>query len=267
VSTPHESWAEHYDLALERTFGGRYRDFTALTLSLIHEHVRPPARVVDFGAGTGRLTVPLALDGYEVTAVDPSPGMLAGLAHRMAVESEEPAPGSRRASSPARPSPSPMASTASGISKLEVVACAMQDYRTDRPHDLALCVFSVVSYLLDRRALWTAARAAARALRVGGLLLVDIPRREVFEGFDVESDDLLRHVEIEPRGGSLFLYREQGAVRGRGAIARQYEDVFELRCWAPAELRAAFEDAGFRVREDFSDLFVEWGAGYLLMER
>jgi SAM-dependent methyltransferase len=42
----------------------------------------PPARVLDAGAGTGFLSVPLAELGYQVTALDLSPGMLAHLRTR-----------------------------------------------------------------------------------------------------------------------------------------------------------------------------------------
>jgi SAM-dependent methyltransferase len=45
--------------------------------------------VVELGAGSGRIAVPLALDGHEVVAVDRSPGMLARLASRAAVAGVE----------------------------------------------------------------------------------------------------------------------------------------------------------------------------------
>ncbi len=44
----------------------------------------PPARVLDAGAGTGFLSLLLAGQGYEVTAVDLSPGMLARLRDKAA---------------------------------------------------------------------------------------------------------------------------------------------------------------------------------------
>ena len=40
------------------------------------------AKVLDFGCGDGRVAIPLAAMGYEVTGVDASPNMLAALAER-----------------------------------------------------------------------------------------------------------------------------------------------------------------------------------------
>ncbi len=41
-------------------------------------------RVLEYGCGTGRITLPLAAAGHDVTAVDPSSPMLARLAERLA---------------------------------------------------------------------------------------------------------------------------------------------------------------------------------------
>ncbi|MDZ7778491.1 MAG: class I SAM-dependent methyltransferase [Gemmatimonadota bacterium] len=235
---PHDVWARHYDRVLERTFGRDYETFTERTLTEIRARCRPPARIVDFGAGTGRLAVPLARDGYRVTAVDPSPAMLAVLDEKR------------------------------GGLPIECVAAGAETYRGAGEHDLALCVFSVFSYLLDERELRGAADAMAGAVRPGGLLLVSVPSRSVFESFDVETDDMIRCVEIEPEGdGSPFYrYRERTAVRGRGG-EETYEDAFRLRAWLRAEVIEALRGAGCTLEEDLSAGFVRWGADYLLLRR
>ena len=48
---------------------------------VIHQHLRshldpPPKPIVDVGGGAGHQSIPLAMAGYEVTIVDPSPWML-----------------------------------------------------------------------------------------------------------------------------------------------------------------------------------------------
>lgn len=59
---------------------------------VIHAHLRthlapPPLRIVDVGGGAGNQSIPLARDGYDVTIVDPSPGMLQRAERRLAEES------------------------------------------------------------------------------------------------------------------------------------------------------------------------------------
>ena len=73
---PHDSWAETYDVAYEKPFGGFYESLTTATLELVLGTILPPVRIVDFGAGTGRLSIPLAGHGFQMDAVDPSVGML-----------------------------------------------------------------------------------------------------------------------------------------------------------------------------------------------
>jgi len=82
----------------ERFVGGHYGSLRGrVRTHVIHEHLRahmapPPARLIDVGGGAGHQSIPLALDGYDVTIVDPSPWMLeqaaegaraAGLGHRI----------------------------------------------------------------------------------------------------------------------------------------------------------------------------------------
>ena len=71
----HDSWADDYDCAYKLQYqeGCRYQQFTDQTLDVIRQLEAPPARIVDFGAGTGRLAIPLARMGYRVTAVEASP--------------------------------------------------------------------------------------------------------------------------------------------------------------------------------------------------
>lgn len=61
---------------------------------VIDAHLRahlapPPSTVVDVGGGAGNQSIPLARDGYVVTIVDPSPGMLDRAAKAAAAEGRD----------------------------------------------------------------------------------------------------------------------------------------------------------------------------------
>jgi S-adenosylmethionine-dependent methyltransferase len=61
---------------------------------VVHQHLRqhlppPPAALVDVGGGAGNQSIPLAREGYQVTILDPSPGMLTQAAARLDHERSE----------------------------------------------------------------------------------------------------------------------------------------------------------------------------------
>lgn len=76
---PHSSWADVYVLAYDRSFGEFYNRLTVAIIQVITDRICPGGSIVDFGAGTGRLSIPLADKGFEVTAVDPCWEMLCQL--------------------------------------------------------------------------------------------------------------------------------------------------------------------------------------------
>ena len=73
---PHDSWAEVYDEAYTQSFGALYDMLTTKTLEVIRENTESGKDVLDIGAGTGRISLPLVRGGYSVCAVDPSTKML-----------------------------------------------------------------------------------------------------------------------------------------------------------------------------------------------
>lgn len=78
MADPYSVDARFYDLLHE----GQPEDDTGLWLAFAGRTDRP---VLEVGTGTGRVAIALALAGHRVTAIDPSPAMLA-LARRKAAE-------------------------------------------------------------------------------------------------------------------------------------------------------------------------------------
>ena len=180
MKTPHSSWAQHYDEAYRRSFGDFYDGLTQVTVDCIARIQPPPARIVDFGAGTGRLALPLTKAGYSVVATDPCAEMLAVLSSKAEKE---------------------------GLA-IQTVCCPMQDEFQSPPFDLALCVFTVLLYLLDEAALGASFQTAAAALRPGGRLLLDIPSRQIFHSYNRTAPDFVREVRVIPETEVLFRYEE-----------------------------------------------------------
>jgi len=152
---PHASWASVYDIAYEQSFGTFYKELTSVTIDVISNTIQPPARIVDFGAGTGRISIPLSAMGYNVFAVDPSSEMLDQL------------------------------SSKDRSSSVNVFNGKMQDFQSDIQFDMAICVFTVLIYVLDEESLEESIKVAADLLKSGGLLLIDIPSKAIFKIFNV----------------------------------------------------------------------------------
>jgi SAM-dependent methyltransferase len=234
--SPHSSWAEFYDTAYEQSFGPFYEQLTQGTLAEIRKWVQPPKRIVDFGAGTGRLSVPLAVEGYNVTAVDPCQEMIQQLKRK------QPDAG------------------------IKTKVCRMQDFHADEPFDMALCVCTVLLYLLDEEALENSVQAAANALRLGGLLLVDIPSRAIFQSFQRHTQEVERSVIVTPQGGNLYLYEEDTTIRSCGD-ATSYTEKFSIRYWTTEQIEAVLAKYGFLMKRGLTDEFLGTGSRYFLMAK
>jgi SAM-dependent methyltransferase len=81
AGSPERSWKDRDPASVWDKRAAAYHRFTrdgqrATEQELAVLHVRPDDTVLDVGAGTGRLAVPIARTAAHVTALDPSEGML-----------------------------------------------------------------------------------------------------------------------------------------------------------------------------------------------
>ena len=237
INQPHSSWAEVYDIAYQRSFGDFYTRLIDATVDLIAKTVMSHANIVDFGAGTGRLSIPLSLKGYAVTAVEPCEEMLIQLKSK-------------------------------DVSDLVKVACSkMEDFSGERNFDAALCVFTVILYLLDEDALRRSFEAANASLKPGGILILDIPSEATFTGYSRRDATFERVVTVTHKNENIYTYREELVVKRDGGESTLYKDEFQIRHWPSEQVFRILEDTGFSLSEDLSAYFPGTGSNYYILKK
>ena len=233
---PHSSWAEVYDLAYKRSFGESYNRLTAATVQVVEGSIRPGGSIVDFGAGTGRLSIPLAEKKYDVTAVDPSQEMLRQLEKKKREEM-----------------------------KLRTVCSQMQDFKEGN-FDFALCVFTVLLYFLDEESLTKAISAAYEALKPGGTLLIDIPSKSIFQSYSRVDDLIERFVSVTEENEDIYCYQEELTVKGPDDEST-YFDEFYIRYWPSDFVSTILSKTGFTLEADLTTHFSGAGSRYWIMKK
>ena len=157
---------------------------------------RHPGVVLDVGAGTGRVALPLARAGHRVVALERDASLAAELARRAAAPSD----GGR-----ALP--------------IEVRCADACDFVLDRPVSLVIVPMQTIHLLNDRAAFLGCAR---RALVPGGVLAVALLGEGV-EPFELELDpDAVQLGAVRYESAPTALRRRDGAVvleRRRSRIA------------------------------------------------
>jgi len=235
TSDNHRSWAKYYDEVNRRCFGEYYDQLTKQTLQQIGT-LGEKLCIADFGAGTGRLSIPLSALSHEVTAIEPSKAMLEQL----------------------------LAKIADG--RVQTHNASLSSYTGPGGHDLALAVFTVIAYILTPEELTASFANAAKSMKPDGALLIDVPRSVLFRDNHVRTDGLTRDITFTPLGNGLFNYHESTQLTTNDGLV-SYEDSFRLRHWTTDEVRAALSAAELAVTEDWSARFPMAGAEYWLCRR
>jgi SAM-dependent methyltransferase len=237
-SVPHATWDSVYDLAYERSFGAFYAGLTEATIGVISDRINPPSSIIDFGAGTGRFSLPLADMGYRVTAVDACPEMLDELASK------------------------------AGNTEVKRCLARMEDFTSKETFDAALCVFTVILYMLTQECLDRALRAAHTSLKPGGLFLIDVPSEDLFQSYTKSDEQLSRTVSIEPIGNHLYRDVESSEVHSnQGVGPKRYEDEFTIRHWQSELVMEIAAGVGFSIESDLTENFEGAGLKYYALRK
>jgi SAM-dependent methyltransferase len=230
-----DDYAPFYDWENARTLGRRDVAFWQRLAS----GVRGP--VLELGCGTGRIAVPLARAGIKLVGIDRSGRMLARAAKRAA------AVRARRRRG-----------------RLALVRGDIRHLPFPAGHfGFVIGAYGILQSLLSDRDLGATLRSAARVLKPGGLLGIDlvpdVPRWREYDG-RVQMRGrmrggahltLIESVRQEP--GKRQTTFEQRYVERRGRDVREHRFELTFRTLSIPEMRRRLERTGFRVRAALGD--------------
>jgi SAM-dependent methyltransferase len=193
--------------------------------------------VLEVMCGTGRVLVPLARAGFDVTGIDANERMLE--VARKKLENEPPEVQER----------------------VKLVKADARDFDLGRKFDLVILPFSSINHLLSPNDQDRAVSCLKHHLSENGLLAVasfnphpeKAGSEELDKEVELENGDLLIRYStrtVNPLGTILRVsYRWE--IEHGGAIVRELSSAFDLRLLKPNQLKALLEGAGFQLVERY----------------
>lgn len=217
---PHDQNHSIYDLSYETRFGPGLHRFTQMSLNTI-ANILANGKVIDIGCGTGRLAIPLTQNNYQVVGVDVNTGMLSTLnlkAQRLNLSIP----------------------TFTDINQLEAQHC-----------DLALTVFTVLSYILDEDGLLELFQNINRHLKPGASFLFDLASPAAFSQnnrrYNGNGLKGVVNVQFINPGGPIANYSEEVMVNRPDEFPNNHTvtEFFQIRCWTLNEISSLLSKSGF----------------------
>lgn len=235
----------------------QYGEFVARYCDVVYENVRDTQRemrflhwvfreladvevreILDVACGTGRHAIPLSKKGYTVTGGDRSQAMLAVLEEKV-----------RRANI-----------------EIPVIKCDMKDIEFREEFDAIICMYTSFNYLLTDQDIERALAAFHRALRPGGIAILDLMNpifyigkfREITVEHHQEGQMCIqrtfKHTLDEVR--SLW-YQDEFVVADDGNSVSTCREIHTMRMLTYPEISHFIRDAQFvdiKCYGNFTDL-------------
>lgn len=237
---------EHYaDAALYDYEYRRRRADVAFYRELAKKRLKPGDRILELGAGSGRVTIQLARAGFQVVALDASKPMLAKLRARVAALPQAVA------------------------RRITVVEGDLRSFDIDAGRGkfpLAIAVFNVLEHLYTRVEVDACLRSVARHLASDGAFAFDVQLPDLAWLIRDPSKRWARTRFTDPTTGRAMFYSTNHDYDPVGQIALirlYYEPVdgkgptkivkLSQRKFFPAELEALVAHAGLRMVQRYGD--------------
>jgi ubiquinone/menaquinone biosynthesis C-methylase UbiE len=226
---PHEGLGPVYDQVYDAAFG---RVYHAATEALIHRVlglVGSNGTVLDIGAGTGRIAIPLAQRGCRVTVVEPSRSMMGRLLERAEEES---------------------------VTVEAHLGIAPGVELQAEQADLALLAFGVCEYLSTDEEAVATLEAAWRAVRPGGLLLLQPTPMQFIADHEFNGHRWRRSVRVHEEGPYAMVHHVIVDTTTNETVV---DELLRFRPRDEATLTALCDQAGWALRRvGFDGAFPTW---------
>lgn len=240
MKQPHDNWSKYYDFVYEKTFGNIYHSLTELTLNKISEIIKE-GTILDFGARTGRLAIPLMQKGYEVIAIEKSSGMVEVLKQKCAYQELQ----------------------------IPVFNCSISEYSNGKA-ELAIALFTVLSYQITENELSSCIQSISQHIKPHGYFFFDLPDKVFFNAgqiINIQSPDFKRYVSlIKRRETDIYTYKEICSGIFNGEIFH-YEDEFSIRYWDINTINTILNKYGLTDTNKFFHEFNPTGSTYKLYQK
>ncbi|MFN0249617.1 MAG: class I SAM-dependent methyltransferase [Kofleriaceae bacterium] len=238
---------EHYaDAALYDYEYRRRRADVTFYRQLAKKRLGASGRILELGAGSGRVTIPLARDGHTVLGIDQMPPMLARLHQR----AQKVAPSVQK--------------------RIQTKVADLCTFAVPGVYPLAIAAFNVIEHLYTRVELHACLRQVAAHLEPGGAFAFDVQLPDLEWLVRDPTKRWAKTRFTDPTTGRAMLYstnHDYDPVTQICVIRLYYEPAdgkgptkivkLTQRKYFPAELEALVAHAGFRVVDRFGDFF--WG--------
>ena len=230
--TGHDALASHYDAMYDDIYGGAYHAATERLVALLRAELSARARVLDIGAGTGRIAVRLAQANHQIVAVEPSGGMLGQALDKAAAAGAE---------IDARLGTWPDVTGAD-----------------DGPFDLVLLAFGITEYVTDDDELTQMLRAARDASGDDAKLVVQPTPDAYLVSADLRGPRYRRMIAVDAAADPALTVHHEVFLDGEPVV----REVIAMKRRRPDGLRRLIEASGWAfVRETSDGAYPVWVFG------